>query len=178
MSDDGPLSVWDLKQCKLQLTLHMSLAKGGAHYLYTCQQYPRLQRRKSADTGRGPFLMQWLVDGIAFANLEECCVALNRTREENEQMADENARAGAGMAKWKIADGITELERDQQERGRTYPQLIGRSALSEAEANMRNAALEGAIKFLKFCKDNEPALREFMRQAIAAKAAAKEGATT
>lgn len=179
--DDGPLGILDLKQCHLHTSMHMSLTKGGCTYVKTCVEFPRLQKWEGRDTGRSPWWSRWTVDGIEIANLADAVVWLNRSREENEAVADEREKAAAGSTppKWRIADGLAECERELQQRSGRYAQLIGRGALTEIEANQQNAALQGTIRFLQFCKDNEAALREFMSQAVKAKADAaveKQGA--
>lgn len=75
-------------------------------------------------------------------------------------------------AKWRLADGIAELEREEHSRARSYPTLIGRSVISDVEANNFNWALHGTLTFLLFCKEHEPQFREFMIQVLKAKAAA------
>ncbi len=64
--------------------------------------------------------------------------------------------------KWTLATGIAECQREQQSRGRTYPTLIAREAMTEAEAVSQNLALDGTLRFLLWCQKYEPELREFM----------------
>ncbi len=179
MSSDAPLDVEELRRCRLQRWMHIDLARGGTSNVYRCVEFPRLQRVRVRETSRSPETSRWSVDGVEFANLAECCEALHRTREENEAMADERERQAAGMGKWKLADGIAELEHVEQDRSARYPTLIARDGMTQAEANAHNAALAGTLTFLRFCKEHEYALRAFMSQALKAKAeaaaAAKQG---
>lgn len=73
-----------------------------------------------------------------------------------------NLEGGQGQKKWTFADGITEIKREQFQRGRVYPGLIGRGSLSQDDANQQNKALQGCLTFLEFCAPYQDLLRQVL----------------
>lgn len=67
--------------------------------------------------------------------------------------------------KWTLADGIAELERELDQRGRTYPQFIGRGALDPETAAEQQWALAGTLTFLEWCRRHEVQLRQALGHA-------------
>lgn len=168
MQNEGPLDVRDLRQCHQQRILHMDMARGGFANVYRCVEHPRLTWQTTVERRGATPVRTYQVDGITVPDLETAVVWLNRSREENEAMAEQSDAAqldlkgGTGTKKWTLQDGITELKREEGFRGRVYPRLIARGEMTEGEANKHNAALTGAITFMEFCLLHEADLREFM----------------
>ena len=160
----------DLKGVSATLVMHMSMSKGGSHYLYRCDKFPRVTKRSGRETRRHPFITELLVDGFVVAGIAEACAALNRTPEENAAMADGNGElkltGGAGEKKWSLKEGVAEIKREQFHRGRVYPRLVASGQMTEADAIRQDWALAGVLNFLEFCAKREPALREFMAQVL------------
>lgn len=173
MDGDGPVDVRDLKQCRMRTVLHMKM-QGGSCLVSECIEYPRLRKMKRRSGNEVD--VRITVDGLEVVGWQAIVDALNRPREENERMADDADKAAlaGGKRKWKLDDGIAELEHIEQERSRTYPTHIARGALTEAEANQHSAALAGTLTLLRFCKKHEEALRTFMKARASPPAPAAE----
>jgi len=71
---------------------------------------------------------------------------------------------GSGEKKWTLSDGIAEVKREIGLRQRVYPQFVARQSMSQHEADAHMKAMEGVLKFLQFCGNNEVRLRSFFAE--------------
>jgi len=71
-------------------------------------------------------------------------------------MSDTNA------PKWSLADGVAECRRELHLRQRVYPTFIARGQLTQHDADKQNRAMQGTVRFLEFCANNEVRLRSLL----------------
>jgi hypothetical protein len=73
--------------------------------------------------------------------------------------------------KWTLADGIAECKRELAIRKNVYPTFIARGRHTQEEADGYVARLEGTLRFLEFCANNEATLRSLLERASGAEKA-------
>lgn len=71
---------------------------------------------------------------------------------------------GTGQRKWTIAEGVSEIKRELRMRERVYPSLITREKLTEEDAVRQNWRLQGALRLLEWCGNNEVKLRKLLEE--------------
>src|ERR1043166_5125663 len=65
-----------------------------------------------------------------------------------------------GKEKWTLGHGIAECKRELGLRKRVYPSFVARGSMGTHEAEYHTWAMEGVLRFLQFCQEKEPALRQ------------------
>lgn len=65
------------------------------------------------------------------------------------------------MAKFSIQSLVKEAQRELAMRKQVYPRRVGQGKMRGAEADMLIEMLAAIIETLRFCENNEAAIREF-----------------
>jgi hypothetical protein len=74
-------------------------------------------------------------------------------------------QGGSGEKKWTLADGIAEIRRELALRKQVYPNFVARNRYTQDQVDGFVRNLEGALKFLEFCANNEARLKAVLQEA-------------
>jgi hypothetical protein len=166
--DDGPIDVSDLKASKWRRTMHIDKAQGGTTNILQCVNWPRLECWEVRETRDAELERVFMVDGITVETLEEAVTWLNRTREENERMAEERdgKPTPPPQRKFTLTAGIAFCEQLQEQFARTHEIYIQRGQLTQQESDQQKAQLAGLLAFAKFWKEHEEPMRELAAKIV------------